>query len=51
MAAYASQGSNNQMFVNLNNMMNENASLKAENEQLKIQLASLGCDNTTNTIV
>ena len=51
MAAYASQSSNNQMFVNLNNMMNENASLKAENEQLKIQLASLGCDNTTNTIV
>ena len=51
MAAYASQSNNNQMFVNLNNMMNENASLKAENEQLKIQLASLGCDNTTNTIV
>ena len=51
MAAYASQSSNNQMFVNLNNMMNENASLKAENEQLKMQLASLGYDNTTNTIV
>ena len=50
MANYtAMQNNSSQMFINLNNTLNENAILKTENEQLKRQLANINMNNFGQT--